>query len=131
MVFIIGIFNYIALLLSGDFHQQQYLLLSFTPLLIALPLFALNLFISTFLHKTKKTIGISLGLVFFFYLLSVLSELSAKVSFLKYLSIYTLADTRNIVSNIKINPLMIIFSIILTIIFIIGSYIRYNKKELV
>ena len=131
MVFILGIFNYIALLFSGDFHQEQYLLLSITPLLIGLPLFALNLFISTFLHKTKKTIGISLGLVFFFYLLSVLSELSDKVAFLKYLSIYTLADTRNIVSNIRINPIVIMVSIIITVIFIGGSYIRYNKKELV
>ena len=72
MILIIGIFNYIALLLSGDFDHKQYLLLSITPLFMALPLFAFNLFISTFMHKTKKTIGISLGLVFIFYLLNVL-----------------------------------------------------------
>ena len=32
------------------------------------------MFISTFLHKTKNTVGISLGLVFIFYILNVLSE---------------------------------------------------------
>lgn len=131
MVLILGIFNYIALLISGELNHQQYWLLSITPLLIGFPLFALNLFISTFLHKTKKTIGISLGLVFFFYLLSVLSELSEKVDFLKYLSIYTLADTRNIISNITINPFVILVSLLITIIFIKCSYIRYNKKELI
>ncbi len=130
LVFILGLFNYIALLLSGDFNQKEYLLLSITPLFIALPLFAINLFISMFLHKTKKTVGISLGLVFIFYLLSVLSELSDKVEFLKYFSIYTLADTRNVILKTAINPVYVLISLGLTIIFIVCSYIRYNKKEL-
>ena len=131
MVLILGLFNYIALSLSGNFEQKQFILLSFTPILIGLPLFAINLFISTFLHKTKKTIGISLGMVFIFYILNVLSELSANVSFIKYFSIYTLADIRNVIESIKINPIMIIISLLITIIFISGTYIRYNKKELV
>ena len=127
----LGIFNYIALLISGDFNQKQYLLLSITPILIALPLFAINLFISTFINHPKKAIGFSLGLVFIFYILNVLSELSENVEFLKYFSIYTLADTRNVISKITINPLNIIISLIITTIFIVGTFIRYNKKELI
>ncbi len=130
MVLAIGIFNYIALLFSGDFNQKQYILLSITPILIAFPMFSLNLFISSFLHKTKKTIGISLGLVFFFYLLSVLSELSSKIEFIKYFSIYTLSDTRNVITNININPINILISIGISIFFIILTYVNYNKKEL-
>ena len=131
IILILGIFNYIALLISGDFNHKEYLLLSITPIFIALPFFALNLFISTFLHKTRKTIGISLGLVFIFYVLNILSELSSNVEALKYFSIYTLADTRNVISNIEINPLCVILSLLITFIFIIGAYIKYNKKELV
>ena len=131
MIVLLGIFNYIALTISGDFDTKQYLLLSVTPILIALPLFAINMFISTFMHKTKKTIGISLGLVFIFYLFNVLSEISTNVEFLKYFSIYTLADTRNVITNIAINPTMVIISLCVTIIFVVGTYIRYNKKELV
>ena len=70
-------------------------------------------------------------MVFIFYVLSVLSELSDNVSFLKYFSIYTLADVRNVIDSIKINPIMVIISLFITIIFIIGTYIRYNKKELI
>jgi len=125
------LFNYIGLLISGDFEQKQYLLLSLTPLLIGLPLFSINLFLSTFLHKTKKTVGISLGLVFIFYILNIISELSSKVEFIKYFSIYTLADTRNIVSSSNINPLCILISILITSFFIYLSYKRYNKKELI
>ncbi len=130
-ILLIGLFNYIALILSGDFNHKEYLLLSITPLFIGLPLFAINLFISTFLHKSKKTIGISLGLVFIFYILNVLSELSDKVEFLKYFSIYTLADIRNVISNASINYINVITSLLITLIFIFVSYIRYNKKELV
>ena len=130
MVFLLGIFNYLALIISGDLNHKQFLLLSLTPLLIGIPLFAINLFISTFMHKTKKSTSISLGMVFIFYLLNMLSELSTKVEFLKYFSIYTLADTRNVIKDISINPQNIIISIIITILFISCSYIVYNKKEL-
>ena len=131
MVLIIGLFNYVALLLSGDFNKLEYLLLSITPIFIGLPFFSINLFISMFFHKTKKTTSISLGLVFVFYVISILSELSLKIEFLKYFSIYTLADTRNIIENNKLNFNMIIISIIISLIFISLSYFKYNKKELV
>ena len=131
MVLIIGLFNYIALLLSGDFNQKQYLLLSITPLFVALPLFGIGLFISTFMRKSKKILGIGLGIVFLSYFINVISELSDKVSFLKYFSLYTLCDVRGVLSNVKLNPIAIIISICLTICFISFSYYRYEKKELV
>lgn len=131
LILIVGLFNYFALLISGDFNQIEYLLLSITPIFIAYPLFALNLFISQYLHKTKKTVGISLGLVFIFYLINVLSELSSSVELLKYFSIYTLADVRNVILNNTINPINIVISFIIGSIFIILSYMKYNKKELV
>ena len=131
ILLIIGLFNYIALLISGDFDHKQFILLSITPIFVALPLFAINLFISTFMHKTKKIIGISLGIVFISYVLNVLSELSSNVEFIKYASIYTLADVRKVISEVAINPVMVIVSLLITIIFVTGSYIRYNKKELV
>ena len=131
MVVFLGIFNYISLMISGDLEQKQFILLSITPLLIALPLFGLNLFISTFMHKTKMTVGISLGLVFIFYLLNVLSELSSKVEFLKYFSINTLADTRYVIAHVEIQPVMILISFAITIFTITCSYIRYQRKELI
>ncbi len=131
IVLLFGLFNFISLKLSGDLDTKQFLLLSITPLFVSLPLFSINLFISTFMHKSRRITGISLGLVFLFYIISVLSELSEEVEFIKYFSLYTLADTRNVISNIEINPIMIIISLLITIIFITLSYVKYNKKELV
>ena len=127
----LGIFNYISLKISGDINTKQFVLLSLTPILIAYPLFSINLFISTFLHKNKKTIGISLGMVFIFYIISILSEISSKVEFLKYFTIYTLADTRNVMMDMKINLNYNVISVLITVIFIIGTYYRYQKKELI
>ena len=131
MVFIIGIFNYIGLELSGEFDKKQYILLSITPLLSSLPLFAINLFISTFAHKTKQTFGISLGTAFISYFLQILSELNETTEFFKYFTVYTLSDVRNVIIDISINPIMILISLIITIVFIMLSFIRYEKKELV
>ena len=131
MVVIIGLFNYIGLELSGDFDRKQYILLSITPLLSALPLFTISLFISTFFNKTKKTFGIGLGVALLSYFLQILSEMNEVTEFFKYFTVYTLADIRNVIVDISINPIMVIISILITIIFIIASYLRYNKKELV
>ena len=131
MIVIIGIFNYIGLCISGDFDKKSYLLLGLTPIFPSIVIFSLCMFISTFTHKTKKMVGISLGVVFISYFLNVISEMGESTKFLKYISIFTLADVRNVILDIAINPLMVIISIVLTIIFLIFTIIHYERKELV
>ena len=75
MVAIIGIFNFIGLSLSGEFNKKSYILLSITPIFSSIVIFAVCLFLSTFTHKTNKTLGISLGMVFASYFLNVVSEM--------------------------------------------------------
>lgn len=131
MVVIIGIFNYFGLLLSGDFDKQQYILLSITPIFSSIVLFFLCMFLSTFTRKTRKMVGISFGMVFFSYLMQMLSLISNKVKFLEFFSVYTLADVRNVILNTSINPVMVIISIILSMICLLLTIYRYNKKEFV
>ena len=131
MVLIVALFNFIGLSLSGDFDKKSYLLLSITPIFSSIVIFALCLFISTFTHKTKKTLGISLGIVFISYFLQIISELNEKTEFLKYVSISTLADIRNVIINIAINPVLVVMSLLITLLFIILTIVHYNKKELV
>ena len=131
MVLGLGIFNFIGLTFSGDFDKLQYLLLSITPLFSSIVIYFLCMFLSTFTHKTKKMLGISLGIVFISYILQTLSTISSSVEFLKYFSIFTLADIRNVIMNVSINPIMIVISICLASLFLIATVIRYNRKELV
>ena len=131
MILSVGIFNFIGLSISGNFNYQSYLLLSITPLFSSIVIFSVCLFLSTFAHKTRKTIGISLGIVFISYFLNIVSEMNESTAFLKYISIFTLADIRNVIVEASINPIMVLLSIIITAIFIILSVLHYDKKELI
>lgn len=131
MVLLVGIFNFLGLSITESFDIKQFILLSITPVFPAFVIFFLTLFISTFTHKTKKMVGLSLGIVFLSYILQIISTISDKVEFLKYLSVFTLADTRNVIQEISINPIMIIISFGLSIILLIATIIHYDRKELV
>ena len=131
MVGILGIFNYIGLSLSGEFDKNLYILLSITPIFSSVVIYFGCMFLSTFTHKTKKMLGISLGIVLISYVLQVLSSLAETTEFLKYFSAFTLADIRNVITDIAINPLLILISIGLSVMFLGLTMIRYNKKELV
>ena len=131
MTAIIGVFNFVGLELSGEFDKKLYILLSITPIFSSIVIFSLCLFISTFTHKTKNTIGISLGIVFISYFLNIISEMGESTEFLKYISIFTLSDIRNVIIDISIKPIMIILSVIISLVLIVLATIKYEKKELV
>ena len=127
----IGIFNFVGLDLSGEFDKKQYIILSITPLLSSISIFFICMFLSTFTNKTKKMLGVSLGFVLLSYVLNTLSALSENIEFLQYFSVFTLSDIRNTIINKSINVNMIVVSIIIGVLFIMLTLIRYNKKELV
>ncbi|MGM9970685.1 MAG: ABC transporter permease subunit [Anaeroplasma sp.] len=131
LIVVVGIFNFIGLSISGPFDRKLYFLLSITPIFSSIVLFSLCLFLSTFTHKTKKTLGISLGIVFISYFLNIISEMGESTELLKYVSIFTLADIRNVIINVSINPVMIIISIVITLILIFLAVWHYENKELV
>ena len=131
MILIIGIFNFVGLSLSGDFDIKQYVLLSITPLFSSISIYFICMFLSTFTHKTKKMLGLSLGIVLMSYVLQTLSTLDESTEFLKYFSVFTLADIRNVIVDISINPIMILITTCISLIFLILTVVHYNKKELI
>ena len=131
MIFISGLFNFIGLLLSGDLNIKQYVLLSITPLFSSFSIYFICMFLSTFTHKTKKMVGLSLGIVLISYFLQILSSMSETTEFLKYFSLFTLADIRNVIVKVAINPIMVLITICVSLVFLVLTVIHYNKKELV
>lgn len=131
MIAILGIFNYIGLSLSGPFDKKLYILLSITPIFSSVVIYFCCMFLSTFTHKTKKMLGISLGIVLISYVLQMLSSLAKSTEFLKYFSVFSLADIRNVITDVTINPLIVLISILLSILCLGLTLIRYDKKELV
>ena len=72
-----------------------------------------------------------MAIVFLSYFLQIISEMSENVRFFKYLSIFTLADIRNVIVDKTINPILVIISLTLTVLFMGLTMMRYEKKELV
>lgn len=127
----IGLFNLVGLSLSGELEAKEYLLLAVTPVFPSVVLFSLCLFISTFFRKTSKMFGLSIGITFVSYVLNVVSDMDDSVKALKYVSLYTLADIRKVITEARINPLFVAISIVLSAILLLAALKRYEKKELV
>lgn len=131
MFTVITIFNIIGMSISNNLEIKLFLLLSLAPLLSALPFFFISMYISTFFKKTSTTNSIGIGFVFVSYFLQIISAISDKVDFIKYTSVFTLSDGRNIIINNSLNYLAILISITVVSISCYGIYRRYNNKELV
>ena len=131
LVLLTAISNYIFLALTSDIKLSEYWLLAISPLFSSIVLYALSIFIASFMHKSKKMMGISLGIVFVSYFLNMFAGLSEKIEFCKYFSIFTLADTRNIIANNEMSIIYVFIAIVLTAIFALAALFVYNKKELV
>lgn len=131
MIGIIAVYNYYGLKENEVFDENSYWLLSITPIFSSIVIYTLCLFLSTFFHKTRAMLGIGLGIVFIGYILNVFSSLGESSEFLKYFSVFTLADIRNVISNVQIDPIILSITIGLTLVFFVLTIFRYNKKELV
>lgn len=131
IVVLLGVVNFVCLLVAGEFDYLQFILLSLTPLFPSVVIYFICMFISTFTHKSKHMLGVSLGVTFVSYLLNVISTISESVEMLKYLSVFTLADVRNVMANITLNPVIVTITIVLCGIFVVATLLRYNHKELV
>ena len=129
LVLLNTIFINIGLLICDCYNFKEINLLCLVPLLPTLVIFFISLCISTFFKKTKQTIGISIALVFINYFIYTFASISSKIENLKYITVYTLADIRNVINKINFNIINIPISIALIMILLFISYKKYNQKE--
>lgn len=126
-----SLFNYLILVFQQPIEISQYLALTLSPLGTSYIFYCLCLFISTLTHKTKKISGIALALVMISYFLQMIANISNQASFFQYFSIFTIADTRNIVTHGMIDPIKILIAVFICIICLSLTVWQYNRKELI
>lgn len=127
---IIALTNLVGLYFSDDLDLKKWALISLTPVFISSFFYTISMLSSLYFKKTSTSIGANLGIVFGFYVLSILGLLSEKTGFLKYLSPFYYMDARSILIDSKIDILNIFIIVICSVIFTVSLYISYNKKEL-
>ncbi len=127
----IAITNFITLSIIEKVNISKFLLLSYAPILISYSLFFMCLAVSTLFNKTKKTMPLAMGIVFVSYFLQTIGNMSEKISFIKCLSVFELANIRDIILHNKINFLQIAVTFTIVVVTIFLTVKIYNKKELV
>lgn len=127
---IIALTNFIGLYFNNDLNFTKWALISITLVLISIFFYTISMLISIFFKKTSASIGANLGVVFGFYVLSILGTLSEKTEILKYLSPFYYMDARSILTDSTLDIIKVAVMLICSIIFVISLYITYNKKEL-
>ncbi|MDD4734122.1 MAG: ABC transporter permease subunit [Bacilli bacterium] len=131
IILVVTLFNLIGMYLSDSLEFKKFILLSLSISFTALPIFYLTVYISSYFNKIKKTIGIGLAVVFISFFIQMISMMGKKIEWFKYLSFHTLSDSRNIIKTAEMDYRFLIISMFLSLMFIILTYVKYNKKELV
>lgn len=84
--------------------------------------------ISAFISRSG--IGIGIGVTAGFYFLNLITNISDKVDFLKYITPYGYTDGADIVNDKSIDIPCLIIGLIFMVIGIIAAYLKYMKKDL-
>lgn len=84
--------------------------------------------ISAFLKNSSIGIGLVLSIVFYF--MNIIANISDKGEFLKYITPFGYSEASDIVSNQTLNGDMLLLGLVYSVIFIILSFIKYNRKDL-
>jgi ABC-2 type transport system permease protein len=115
---------------SSDFNLSVLILLWISLLIANILYFCLGFVVSIFLKKAKQALPVSLGIVLGTYFLSIVASLNEKLEFLKYFSPFRYFDGLTIIRNEKISGFYLLLSVIIIIVCISISYIKYSKKDL-
>jgi len=123
------ILNYVGFELSGDYNRSIFFLLSLGSFLIMGVIFSICLLVSTFFRKNKLITSLTIGFVFFSYIVQMMGGLSDKFSWIANFSVFEIANGRYIIENISLNPISVIIALLLIVVSLGYAAVRYNKKE--
>lgn len=128
---IVTLLNFIGLKNVETFELKEFLMISILPILTYYLLFFTSLFISTFIKKTRKSMGIGVAIVFISYAMQLVGGISEDLEILKKISYFEFSSARYIILNNAINMKYIVAGITIILICTLAIYYRYNKKEFV
>lgn len=129
-VLVTALSNYAFLALTEEPDTAAYWTLAVTPLFSSVVLYSVMVLLSTFMHRSRAMTGLSLGIVFAGYILNMFASLSEVTEFLKYISVFTLADIRHVIVEGSIQPVMVIVTVVISVLSLLGSLAVYRKKDL-
>ncbi len=118
----------VSIVKTGDYSHKIFLMLSLTLFFVQLMFLALGVIISVVVPKIKSVLPISLGTVFGFFIIGMLSSTLGDGA-MRYITPFKYFDTNYIIKNSSYEGSFIIVEIVFVIVSIVTSYIVYSKKD--
>ena len=107
---------------------KSFLLLHLAFLIMQFELACICFGISTFLRRGG--VGIGLGFAALMYFLNIISNISDRAEFLKYVTPFGYANASQIVADSSIEIKFLAIGIAVSIIFVVIGYVHYIKKDI-
>lgn len=117
-----------AAAIDESFEMKEFILLHVAYLIMQLEISCICFGISAFIRR--GSIGIGLGLALAFYFMNLVCNMTEQAEFLRYITPYAYADASNIISEARLDTLLIVIGIIIAVIGATVGFIRYSKKDI-
>lgn len=111
-----------------DIPWKEILLLHLAYALLQIEIASICFGISAFLRK--GSLGVGLGLAIILYFLNIIANISESAEFLKYISPYGYAEGTEIVTNIRLDGVMVVLGMLYGACGIAAGYMKYNRKDI-
>ena len=133
---ILNIVTLISMILSTMSYDKEGSFYSFIGIIfvsifiIQMIFLSIGMFVSSVNKRYKKSANISVAILMITFLISSLINMVDSVDFLKYITPFKYFDTSYILSEMRLEPIYIVLSILIIVAGIGGTLIFYPKRDL-
>lgn len=117
-----------AAVIDESFEMKEFILLHVAYLIMQLEISCICFGISAFIKRGN--IGIGLGLALAFYFMNLVCNMTEQAEFLRYITPYAYAEASNIISDGKLDTVLIVTGIIIAVIGAAVGFVKYTKKDI-
>lgn len=117
-----------AAVIDESFEMKEFILLHVAYLIMQLEISCICFGISAFIKR--GSIGIGLGLALAFYFMNLVCNMTEQAEFLRYITPYAYAEASNIISDGKLDTVLIVIGIIIAVIGAAVGFVKYTKKDI-
>jgi len=115
---------------NGSYDMKIFTMIASILFFLQLIFFTMGFVIGVIAPKIRSVIGTSLGISFAFFLLGMVLNMQSSAEVLRYFVPFKYLDPQYIIANGAYETKFLILGIAVSVVFIIVSYVWYNKKDI-
>ncbi|MDR4888046.1 ABC transporter permease subunit [Fredinandcohnia sp. QZ13] len=129
LVFIVAAWLVVAVVATDDYSIKAFFLISLSLLLLQVIFLGIGIFLSVFLPKIKSVLSVSLGTVFAFFIIGMLSSTGGD-ELKRYLSPFKYFDSSYIMEHTSYEGAFLLAGLGIVLFATIASFFYYTKKDI-